>query len=236
MNGIIRINVQEIAPATLTRPGAWSNLDWRSGMSILTKKCNVCDTEKPRTDFYMRGKWIDYRCKECSKRAAKEWVEKNPDRRKKIANKYAQAHPEKPRAWEAKHPEKMKASREKWRLGNYMRWITAKWKWNADNRERRLETTKQWKSKNKDKVRTYDNNRRARELGSDERYTSQEWQALKKFHNYTCLRCGRKEPEILLTPDHVRPLAKGGANGIENIQPLCLDCNMWKSTKEIDYR
>jgi 5-methylcytosine-specific restriction endonuclease McrA len=48
-----------------------------------------------------------------------------------------------------------------------------------------------------------------------------------------CLACGERSR---LSPDHVVPLVQGGANDISNIQPLCLSCNLRKSTKTIDYR
>jgi 5-methylcytosine-specific restriction endonuclease McrA len=48
------------------------------------------------------------------------------------------------------------------------------------------------------------------------------------------LCCGR--PDVKLTQDHVVPLARGGSNLIDNIQPLCASCNSSKGTQTIDYR
>lgn len=45
----------------------------------------------------------------------------------------------------------------------------------------------------------------------------------------SCPRCGRREPEIKLTRDHIRPLSRGGLNVPENIQPLCGECNQAKA-------
>ncbi len=44
------------------------------------------------------------------------------------------------------------------------------------------------------------------------------------------------EPKSILTPDHIIPLSQKGPNTIDNIQPLCLNCNSSKGTKTIDYR
>lgn len=49
-----------------------------------------------------------------------------------------------------------------------------------------------------------------------------------------CLACGKKD--IKLTPDHIVPLFVGGINAIQNIQPLCLSCNISKGIKIIDFR
>jgi len=71
-------------------------------------------------------------------------------------------------------------------------------------------------------------NRLARLAEGD--FTWEEWEKLKKNHNYTCVICGRKEPEIQLTIDHIIPISEGGTNWISNIQPLCRSCNArkWK--------
>jgi 5-methylcytosine-specific restriction endonuclease McrA len=67
-------------------------------------------------------------------------------------------------------------------------------------------------------------------------YTIIEWQALKEKYNHTCLRCGKAEPEIKLTVDHILPISKDGNNTIDNIQPLCSSCNSSKGATFIDYR
>lgn len=66
-------------------------------------------------------------------------------------------------------------------------------------------------------------------------HTYGEWELLKKQYNYTCPCCHKSELEIKLTEDHIIPLEKGGSDLIENIQPLCLKCNMKKHTKIIKY-
>lgn len=75
-------------------------------------------------------------------------------------------------------------------------------------------------------------NATSKELGG---HTYGEWFLLKIQYGNTCPSCGRSEPTISLTEDHIVPLSKGGTDLIENIQPLCLTCNVRKHTKTIKF-
>jgi 5-methylcytosine-specific restriction endonuclease McrA len=71
-------------------------------------------------------------------------------------------------------------------------------------------------------------NRYARERGAVGTHTLKEWNALKEKGNYKCAICGEEKK---LTKDHIIPLSKGGNNFIENIQPVCRNCNSKKHNK-----
>lgn len=67
-------------------------------------------------------------------------------------------------------------------------------------------------------------------------HTLQEWENLKKKFNYCCVGCGMQEPFIgqyyeKLTEDHITPISKNGSNFIDNIQPMCWNCNSRKSNR-----
>ena len=64
--------------------------------------------------------------------------------------------------------------------------------------------------------------------------TYQQWIEMKIDNK--CLACGKSEPEIKLTVDHIIPLSKGGKHIRNNIQPLCFSCNVRKYTAIVDYR
>jgi 5-methylcytosine-specific restriction endonuclease McrA len=78
--------------------------------------------------------------------------------------------------------------------------------------------------------------RKSRLKGAVGRFSFMDWENLKTKYNHTCLCCGKKEPTISLTVDHIIPISRGGDNYITNIQPLCLSCNKKKHTKTKDYR
>ena len=79
--------------------------------------------------------------------------------------------------------------------------------------------------------------RRARQHNLVGNTTAEEWKALKAYFGNRCLSCGRQEPEIKLTRDHVIPVtAEGSSEWLSNMQPLCETCNKKKFTKTRDLR
>lgn len=62
------------------------------------------------------------------------------------------------------------------------------------------------------------------------------WEAIKQQYDFTCQKCNRREPDIILEPDRVVPKALGGSYAPDNVQPLCRSCNASKNAKVIDYR
>jgi 5-methylcytosine-specific restriction endonuclease McrA len=185
------------------------------------KKCTVCGREKSIEDFNKDRSLKSGRrayCKVCAVSMAVNWATKNRDR----VNK-------RDKQWKLNNPEKAKRAIKRWR---------------ANNRDKVNAYNKQWESRNKDLLSVKHNNRRARERNAEGFYTTDQWENLKHTYNFECVRCGRSEPEILLSPDHVIPLVLGGSNWIENIQPLCVkingsrkgNCQSIKSGRSWDYR
>lgn len=66
-------------------------------------------------------------------------------------------------------------------------------------------------------------------------HSPKEWEGLKEKHNFTCVGCGKKEPEIKLTKDHIISVLMGGTNWINNIQPLCKYCNSRKGARVFSF-
>lgn len=106
--------------------------------------------------------------------------------------------------------------------------------WVQANREKRLQIQADYRETHKDEIVALSHNRRSKKKQGT--FTGEDWGLMKQFYNYTCLCCGKSEPEIKLTLDHIQPLAFDGVHELDNIQPLCFSCNSSKGTKTIDYR
>lgn len=50
---------------------------------------------------------------------------------------------------------------------------------------------------------------------------------------FTCQYCGKSAPDVILHLDHIKPVSKGGNNGILNLVTSCQSCNSGKSDVEL---
>ena len=67
--------------------------------------------------------------------------------------------------------------------------------------------------------------------GRTEKISLDEFKSIKEKYFNSCYLCCRKEPDIIITVDHIIPVSKGGLNTVDNIQLLCLSCNSKKGNK-----
>lgn len=102
--------------------------------------------------------------------------------------------------------------------------------WRMENIERARENRRDWAKKNPEKNRISHLNNEIKRRGAIGKFTLEEWHLLKIQYGHKCPRCGKCEPKVKLTVDHIIPLTRGGSNWIENIQPLCGPCNTSKFT------
>jgi len=103
-------------------------------------------------------------------------------------------------------------------------------------KEYKADKNKRWVINNYEKKLMHNKHRRIIKIGNGGYHSLAEWELLKAQYNWTCLCCKKSEPEIKLSEDHIIPLVKGGSDNIENIQPLCRNCNAKKHTKIEDWR
>lgn len=103
----------------------------------------------------------------------------------------------------------------------------------SENKEYKKILKREWVNLHRDYVNYTNAIRRALLKNSKGSFSYEDWIYIKRKFNYTCQMCGKKEPEIKLTIDHIIPLSKGGDNDIKNIQPLCKFCNCSKGNKII---
>ncbi len=175
-------------------------------------RCSKCGHDKNETEFYRRsnGQLQDC-CKTCYIVRTGDYQRKEKDAvNARARDRYA------------RDPEKYKKQSHDWYASH------------PDVRRQVQRAYDQAHPKSPERNVEYCNARRARKLNAPGRFTGSEWEQLKADYGNRCLCCGRDD--VKLVADHVIPLARGGSDAIDNIQPLCFSCNSKKHTKTIDYR
>lgn len=110
-------------------------------------------------------------------------------------------------------------------------------KWNRDyakrNREKIYKTKREYNDKNKLKIRTWSAARRARERMAEGTYSDADVKRMLKSQKWKCASCkARLAEKSGYHVDHIHPLALGGSNWPENLQILCMPCNISKGAKD----
>lgn len=152
-----------------------------------------------------------------------------PEIKRAKRREYAQRNHDKVRAWAKDWYDKhIEQCRKETRDAHHRRYEQDPNKVKIDN--------SRWKKANPQALLAIKHRRRAKKAGNGGSHTVQEWLDLKAQYDHRCLRCGKQEPQIKLTRDHIMPIARGGTDNIDNLQPLCRSCNSRKHAKTIDYR
>jgi 5-methylcytosine-specific restriction endonuclease McrA len=230
------------------------------------KVCSHCKCWQPTSEFSPKivrgvphGDGHQPWCKTCNRERARKAYQADPQKFRERARRYFEKNVEKKRAYDKQRyyanleqqrerkrlyareqaqsdPEGRRAKARAWYYKN-LEWRRAK---NRISRQKHIDAARQrlrrWLKANPEKVAAYQRARRVRRAGGGGSHSEAEWKALKERYDHTCLRCGKQEPAIELTRDHVIPVFNGGSDDIANIQPLCRACNSAKGTQTIDYR
>jgi 5-methylcytosine-specific restriction endonuclease McrA len=223
----------------------------------ILKICSKCTKAKPLSEFHKKkdGKYgVQPKCKECVLEYARNRYYSNYEhvrelnRVNQIKHKYwlkrdrvrENGLRRQRYAKNETYRESQKAHAREWQSTNKERKRAKHAAWVKVNRERVNEYNRRSidKHRAKRRLKWVENSakRRAMRREAPGSFTVAEWEALVEKYGRKCLCCGKSEPEIKLTADHVVPLVLGGSNDIGNIQPLCSTCNSSKNATIADYR
>lgn len=197
-------------------------------IDIAEKRCTRCNLVKEAADFHRQSTTstgLDNYCRECRKAYGAQHYRANKER-----------HYETVKLWSKRNPEKDAIIRRKARSSDKYKANTKVYR--EKNREALRETVHKWYLNNREHCTLKKHRRRAKELAGGS-FSAKQWRELLASTGNRCLACGTAAAETKLgklTMDHVIPLSKGGSNTIDNIQPLCLPCNISKARRTIDYR
>lgn len=209
------------------------------------KVCKGCRCWRAFSDYYRDSAAADKhrpKCKYCQNADVKRW---NQEHRGLRRQRYYANHEKNLAAARVIHAraksrgyryKSSKEQRQKWSKSQVHNIKRTKAAWIAKNPGIHAKYTAEYRKRNPEIVRQrgviYSHNRRAAEKAGGT-YTQAEWRTLCDRYGNICLCCREAKP---LTVDHVIPIKHNGPNTIENLQPLCRECNNRKKLKHTDYR
>lgn len=213
-------------------------------MNASEKSCKVCGKSFPcTTEFFSKtGKgYLTNKCKQCIslekkrkyrdnpelyKTRARDWVKKNPARKKQLDKDYA-----------TKHHEQQNANKRRWAENNPEKKLKASRDYRKRNPGQNTQNAARQRALNPESTRAIKLRRRARERELPADFTAKDWQFALDYFGGCCAVCGR--PAGLwhtIAADHWIPITASDTLGTvpHNIVPLCQGqdgCNNSKSNR-----
>ena len=187
------------------------------------KRCNRCNTEHPLSLFNKNAASPDgyySLCKPCRAvqkleyRQRPEVLERERTRLAATYKANRAALLERRKARYAADPAKALAKNREWR---------------AANLEQHRAQCRGWARDNPEAMRAIVAKRRATKLAAEGRYTADDVAAMLERQAGKCNCCAAVLVKFHV--DHVTPLSRGGTNWPDNLQLLCIPCNLSKADK-----
>lgn len=169
------------------------------------KTCASCERRLPHSEFHQnrcRHDGLSTYCKDCEGKRGRAHYRENKGKYLTRVAAYRQ-------------------TRKDW-LKNYGK------EWARNHSAQRYASHKKWMRAHPENSKQHLANQRANRRGAPGKVTSEQWDSIKKKFGYRCPSCGLGEPAISLQRDHIIPIRLGGANTVDNLQPLCSRCNSRK--------
>lgn len=101
--------------------------------------------------------------------------------------------------------------------------------WARQNPARHRANSTKWRKANPSYYVYSTNLRRARKAAAVGSHSHEDVVRLLTEAAGMCRNCGSSEHRLEI--DHIIPISRGGTNGVENLQVLCLPCNRRKGCK-----
>lgn len=213
-----------------------------------TKFCHACKLDLPLISFGKNRTTKDGlqgQCRSCRserqknskeyKEYQRRYVETNKERLSEYAKAKYRENPEpakaRAREWRGANPERKKELDRLWNQNNRDRVNKNSREWARKNRERRREICRKYDIAHKEESRIRAAQRRAKmQSNGFLPYTKEQLLGKLLVWKYICYLCGGHLDDTLEW-DHVKPIAKGGADILANLRPTHSLCNRKKGAE-----